>query len=467
MTQMYYQNDLPFFEPEIHNQNSDHGFSGKAVGEFPIIYFFMAKVWQLFGKSEWSYRLVQLIILFIGSFLLFRMLIPILGNAIRAGFISMIVVTSPMFIFYGPNFLPDAPALAFTFMAWFFIYHFLQSRKTFLLWIASLFLFLALTLKITTGTSFIAIGFWVLFESIFIKPENRIFKFNFVQHMPFLISLIATFGWYWYVNYYNDLHEGHFSVFGIWPIWRLNSEQIMKVVDGVRKIYFREYFWPPLQYATIVVWVFMLFKIRKIKPFYGFLLIVMPIASLAIYALWFQLLEAHDYYLISQMQSFIIIWIIFFIYLKDKRFWNHWTACIPLIAVFAVLANNGRYRHSERYMGWMNEHYKLHLEALTEIEPYFQKWGIEPNDKVISIPDNSMVGSLYYMNRIGYINFGNDFSREETFRKRINQGAKYLIVIDTTVLKQPAVQKFATDTIGRYRNVIAYRLKPPVTIRRL
>ena len=75
ITQMYYNHNLNFFEPEIQHQMSDGGVSGKTAGEFPIIYVAVAKIWQVFGKSEWSFRLFQLIILFSGLFLLFRMLI--------------------------------------------------------------------------------------------------------------------------------------------------------------------------------------------------------------------------------------------------------------------------------------------------------------------------------------------------------------------------------------------------------
>jgi hypothetical protein len=57
ITQMYYQHNLNFFQPEIQNQMGDGGISGKSAGEFPVIYFAVAKIWQIFGKSEWSFRL--------------------------------------------------------------------------------------------------------------------------------------------------------------------------------------------------------------------------------------------------------------------------------------------------------------------------------------------------------------------------------------------------------------------------
>lgn len=462
ITQMYYDYNLNFFQPEIQNQMSDEGVSGKTVGEFPVIYYAVAKIWHVIGKSEWSFRLFQLLILFSGIFLLFRILIPITGNAVRAGFISMLVFTSPMFVFFGPNFLPDAPALAFTFVAWFFLYQFTQKRRNITLWLSAAFFFLAISLKITTATSFIAIGAWVVIEALFMKPEKRVFRFRFVHYIPFLVSVILLVAWNYYVDYYDSLHKADFSFRGIWPIWGMAPGQFARIIDVLDKIYFKEFFSPPLQYATILVWLFMLIKIKKVAPFFRFLLVVMPLGFAAILALWFQVLEGHDYYLITQMQVLVMVWAIFFVYLKEKKFWNHPVVYILLLVVFGFLANDGMIRHKERYVGWMNDGYKLYMDALTQIGPYFEKWNIQPEDKVISIPDHSINASLYYMNRKGYTDFGSDFTQEATFRKRIYQGAKYLVINDTTILQQPLIQKFTQTFVGQYRNVKVYSLKPVI-----
>ena len=371
----------------------------------------------------------------------------------------MLVFTSPMFIFYGPNFLPDAPALTFTFCAWFFLYNFVKERKNYSLWFSALFFFLAISLKITAGTSFIAIGTWIIIEPFFIKKEDRIFYFKFKNYLPFFISMILMISWYWYVDLYNTLHQADYSYRGIWPIWKMTATQFQKIIDILDKIFFKEFFWPPLQYATFIIWLFLLIKIKKVASFFRFLLIVMPLGFAAILALWFQVLEGHDYYLITQIQVLVIVWAIFFVYLKEKKFWNHPIAYIILLVIFGFLANNGKLRHNARYEGWMNEGFKLHMEALTEIKPYFEKWNIKPDDKVISIPDNSINASLYYMERKGYTGFGNDFTKEEEFRKRIAQGAKFLVINDTSILQQPTIQEFATNIVGQYRNVKVFNLQ--------
>jgi hypothetical protein len=460
MTQMYYQYHVPFWQPEIQNQISDDGNSGKTAGEFPVIYYLMAKVWALFGKSEWLFRMFHLLILFSGLYLLFKMLIPVTGHAVKAGFISMLVMTSPVIIFYGPNFLPDAPALALVFIAWYFLYLFTQKRNTALLWISAVFFFLGIALKITVATSFLAIGSWIMLESLFLKNEKRIFKFRWIHYLPFVFAAILAGLWYGYVNYYTSLHKGSFSFMGIWPVWKMTSEQYHKIMDALDKIFFKEFFWPPLQYATIVIWFFLLTQIRKLAPFLRYMLILMPLGLLGILVLWFQVLEGHDYYMITQIQTLIVIWITFFIYLKKFRYARSPLILGALVVIFAVLAVNGRKRHLERYSGWMNEGYKLHMEALTTIQPLFDQCGVGANDLVISLPDPSINASLYYMNRKGYTDFASDFTREETFIERMNQGAKFLIINDTTIMVRPEISKFARYPLGNYKNIWVFDLKP-------
>lgn len=460
IARIYYQYNVPFLQPEIHNQISAQGLSGKSAGEFPVIYYTVAQLWKITGPSEASFRLLHLFLLFIGLLMLFRLLSDITGDSISAGFVSMLVFTSPMVIFYGPNFLPDVPSLSITFIAWFSLYRFSQSGKYRSLIFSALFFSLAISLKITSALSFIALGGWILLEMFFLKPSQRIFSFRWVQILPFVLGGFLVLVWYLYVEKYNALHGGSFSYHGIWPVWSMSGEQFTRITDALDKIWFKEFFWPPLQYATLVIWMFLIVNIRKLPLFLGYLLIVMPLGLLGILLLWFQVLEGHDYYMITQIQVLVVVWGAFVYYLRQLPAKFAIPRGLVMVILFLVLAQNGRVRHLARYEGWMNEGFKLHLEALTEIEPYFVTWGIEPEAKVISIPDPSINASLYYMNRKGYTNFASDFSREEEFKRRISQGAGFLIVNDSTLLNSDPVQKFTGYRIGEYRNLSVYDLRP-------
>jgi len=107
----------------------------------------------------------------------------------------------------------------------------------------------------------------------------------------------------------------------------------------------------------------------------------------------------------------------------------------------------------------MNEWYETKLQAVGELEPVLDSLNISVDDKVISIPDFSINATLYFMNRRGFTDFGSDFTKTETFYKRIEQGAKYLIINDSTILSKEYIKPFIYDKIGGYKNVLIYNIE--------
>ncbi len=455
----YYQYELPFLEPEMHNQFCNGGTSGKAVGEFPIIYYLVAQLWKILGKYEWVFRLVQVAIIFLGLFSLFLMLKKILKNQFLAGFISLLSFTSPMVVFYGPNFMPDVPALSFVFMAWYFVARFQDNRKPVNLWIGALAFCLSMLLKITSGISFIALGGWLLFELLFQKKEERVFNFNWKHFLPFVLIIFPVIAWYKYADYYNTINHGHFSHHGIWPIWNVTKEQFIRILDLVDKIFFKEYFLPYTQYATFIIWVYLLITIKKLKPVCRYFIIVLPLGLLVQLTLWFAVLDYHDYYLINLLVVLVAVWVVFLLQVTKLQARSKYIVCCILGIFFIWNALTCRERAKVRYVGWMNELYDKNYKALTQIEPSFEKWGVKKDDKVISMPDYTINGTLYYMNRKGYTGFGSDLSKTETFYKRIGQGAKYLVISDSTILDRECLKPFLKNKVGEFKNVSVYNLQ--------
>jgi hypothetical protein len=454
----YYQDSVPFYEPAVHNQWCDGGYSGKTAGEFPIVYYVVAKIWKITGYNIFIFRLVQILILFTGLYLLFRSSQFFFDNRFWAGFVSLLIFTSPMVVFYGPNFLPDVPALSFVFIAWFFISKFLVNRNQSSIWFSALFFSLSMLLKITSGLSFIAFGGWILFELIFQKEKERIFNFKLAQIIPFILVVPVVGAWYWYVEYYNGLHGGQVSYHGIWPVWEMTKEQYLRIIDALNKIYFKELFLPYTQYLTLAVWVYLLVTMKKLPPVLRYFIIVLPIGMLVELLLWFQVLEGHDYYTINLLVVFVAVWAVFFYSLKQTKLITHPVFYVIGLGFLIFNLVTCQTRIETRYTGWMNSMYVDRMKALTEIEPYFNKLGIARDMKVISIPDYTINASLFYMNRKGYTEFASDFSKPETFYSRIEQGAKYLIVNDTTILHKPELQPFINKKVGEFKNISVYDL---------
>jgi hypothetical protein len=454
----YYQDNLPFLQPEMHNQFCDQGNSGKAVGEFPVIYYFVGQLWKLFGKQEWIFKLVHLTILFFGLYALFLGASRIIKNRFFAGFLSLLVFTSPMLVYYGLNFLPDVPALSFVFIAWYFMLRFTDQRKMVSLWVAAAFFCLAMLLKITSALSFIALGGWILYELIFQKENARIFRFRWVHFLPFSLVILFVFAWYWYAGHYNNLHGGHFSYHGIWPVWEMSKDQFHRIIDALDKIYFKELFLPFTQYVTGILWLALILFYRKLTPVFRYFMLVLPAGFIMQNLLWFQVLEGHDYYVINLLVVLVAVWIVFLTRATRLKRKYQYMLSVVLAAFLIWNALTCQERARLRYEGWMNEMYNNHFKALNEIQPIFEEWGIQPDDKVISIPDYTINGSLYFMNRKGYTDFGSDFSKRETYFNRMEQGAKYLIINDSTVLNRDVIQPFIVDKIGQYKNVFVYDL---------
>lgn len=455
----YYNYNNSLLEPQIHNQFCDGGMSGKTAGEFPLIYFAVAKLWKIFGVHEWIFRLVQLLILFLGLFALFEISSYFLKNQFWAGFVSLLLFTSPMVVFYGINFLPDGPSLAMMFIGWFFVLRFHQSRKSSWLWIAAFFFTFAVVTKITSAISLIAFAGWILFEWIFQKKERRIINYDIRQVAPFVAIIVASLAWYLYVSYFNRLHQGEISYFGIWPVWQMTSKQFLEIKDAVDKIFFKEYMNPYLQYLTVLLWIGLIVRFRRNSLLQNWGLVILPLGALGILMLWFQVLNAHDYYLITLLVLFAFVWLSVFVSAKDYRWMKHPLMYVLLFSIFSYNVFTCQKQLANRYQGWMNDWFVNNLQALGELEPKLEELHIGKNDRVISIPDPSVTASLYFMNRPGYTDFGSDFTKEEEFKKRISQGAKYLIVNDSTILKNAVIQPFIMKPVGRYKNVYLFDLR--------
>lgn len=115
----YYQNGMKFFTPETHNLTSDGGTSGKAAtSEVPLLYFFVALLYKIFGYHEYIYRLLNTAIFLSGLFYLHKIFRLFISDAFWSIGFALIFFTSPVLVFYGNNFLTNSSALALSIIGW-------------------------------------------------------------------------------------------------------------------------------------------------------------------------------------------------------------------------------------------------------------------------------------------------------------------------------------------------------------
>ena len=122
----YYNVSMNFFEPRIQRFNNDDGITGL---EFPIIYYTAAMLYKIFGFHDFYLRIISLIIISSGLIFFFILTNRFIKNTILSTIIVSAVILSPVLMFYSANFMPDAPGLGFTLIAWFFFFRFLDTDK--------------------------------------------------------------------------------------------------------------------------------------------------------------------------------------------------------------------------------------------------------------------------------------------------------------------------------------------------
>ena len=122
----YYQDGLNPFKPRLHNQFNTNGVT---LGEGPILYYAVSVLYAIFGADETVYRGFWLLIWIVGLFHLFKLLRKLLQDDFWAVMITSTVFTVPVIVFYVPNFLPNTPAMAFVFMAWYYFYRYTEDKK--------------------------------------------------------------------------------------------------------------------------------------------------------------------------------------------------------------------------------------------------------------------------------------------------------------------------------------------------
>ena len=212
------------------------------------------------------------------------------------------------------------------------------------------------------------------------------------------------------------------------------------------------------------------------------ILFIKRILVLLYLLLWFNALDNHDYYLINPIVLPLVIFISFFMLLKNNYQKIFKSKKLKIVLSFLLFfnivyaSNNLKMRHwnimninKEKILPitfkseiafWDYIRWGVNTNFYT-IENFNRNLGIKSGDLVISLPDNSINISLYLMNQKGYNNFVDKLHDSTAIADRINLGAKYLFISDSSVYNNIHVLPFLKFPLGSYNNSISvFNLQP-------
>jgi hypothetical protein len=189
------------------------------------------------------------------------------------------------------------------------------------------------------------------------------------------------------------------------------------------------------------------------------IIILTALGVAAYFMAFFRVFDVHDYYLIT----IFCLPILLFIAISDiieKKQWMvkktyQFTIGTFIIILFGYAAYKSAYEQNYRYFG---KDYNTFNKDYYDVEPYLRSIGIKRDDLVVSVPDQSPNVTLYLMNQIGFTECYNT----ESFNINhfvYGEGAKYLIIADSSYLHNPLYQPFckAENKIGEYKSISIYK----------
>ena len=467
-----YANGATLLSPET-NFISNAG-NQKAAAEFPIVYFVVGKIWCIFGKYEWLAKLISFSTLFYALALFGKVVDHFYKNQRKTLIFIGIIFSSPVLIYYSDTLLPNVFAFAFLLYASYFLYALLiEKRKN--SWIYfTLFLTMAILIKVTVLIAVLTFCGAALFYYLF--HERNLFSTNRRNFLMILgsfgVALLCTYFWYTYAIKYNEKYSSTLFSTTIRPIWEVDAQRRKEIWDLIWKYQFDMLYHHIILIPSILFVLYLAIR-KKISAFFIWAIIIGLLGLTTYFILWFWVFDVHDYYLIEAL-FFPLIFLFVSIFKFNDIFENHkktlWiisytfiTATILQVISYTQIAfgNDNVITKNTFFVskfvkgnwGYFHWYHGDHLKKLQDQTSEIQEI-IKKDDTVLCITDPSPNIQLYTIKRFGYTlqNFFDGGDKKVRIGELINKGADFMLVVgpeplDSAVLNYTEVEVYAKNNI--------------------
>ncbi len=426
---------MNIFQPRSDNRGQYSGITGM---EFPIVNYFIAIGYEVFGVHHWVERTVLLLFSFvgiIGCFYFVRELFHVQWLAFGGAFF---LAFSPLYSYYSIVVLPDEPSVAFMIVALFFLQRDMNRRDT----VPSLSFLLALTIaaliKVYAFLLLLPAAFYFVYPG---KDRSQRAK----SAMSLLLSLALVAAWYLYARYLSEVH--HNTDFRLESNFPYSPSLIPHIL---RKVFVQ---WLPELYINYPAFVFFLLgcvALGRVENKEVRTLLWLYLIPFAVYFVFFlPMFDIHDYYAIPLLPVLVVITVLGLKRIPDHSKTMRWVpgVAVTLLLIVPVV---GSVRSLSRFEGaYIDPDLMASEQALDNAIP-------DRKALVIAAHDDSPSIYLYFMHRKGW--HATDAVSASDFRQMIRDGAKYLVSDSRTLEERLDVRDHLTEvsSFGRFK---IFRLK--------
>jgi hypothetical protein len=451
----YLKTGAPLWEPGLLCLYSH---DGKTASEFPAVYYALSFVWKYAGKQEFLLRLFNLTVFFVGVYHLLLMFKKSLLRWHISVIAVLFIITSPVIVYYANNFLPDISAMALAFIALRYSYEYLSNHRNERLVKATIFYTLSALLKISyfiyPAAFFVAVLVTQFSNNKMHKELKRLFVY-------FLFSLIVCGSWMYYVVWYNRIHTGYFlSTYKAY--WMLDESYIQSVWKHILEYW---YGWHLTVFAVFGLF-FSLLLILDFKKYVsltaGVWGILAALAGFAYLILFFGQLHDHDYYILTIIPAFALLFMNMLSLITQQLPLNYAKTLVALVVGIFLYKNLFYTQNFVRWRYWdssINDPYARVGIKLLHADKELTNAGISEDARLVFVPDDGYSGCTYFTNRFGWqlgSNYENELTRITAFKE---QGASHLVIIDTALFSHAGLLAYTDSVVLKTPNYIVYSLK--------
>lgn len=458
IAQNYYQVDMNFFKPRIQRFAGNDGITGV---EFPIIYYTAAVLYKCFGFNDAFLRIISLLVVSAGFLFFYLLANRFLKNSIFSMLITLSAVFSPVLLYYSANFMPDAPALGFTLMAWYFLMRYAEDEKN-----SSLILFVACATMGGLIKSISVMCFLVVFCLLVLDVLNvfknggrvQLFKHKLKLLLGLIVGLAIVVSWYAYAKWLTA--AGGNNSFNMGTVIVQDKEGLALVYEMVSNVWLFQYYSYETYVLLLSALAFVVLTIRKANRVLVFTTLFYLLGSACYVYLFLTQFRYHDYYVIAVLPCafFMLLLLADGIRKLSLRVSYLLGFAFAVVLVFNMkecivnCKENYFYRYNSRiYLGGDYRPYY-------DLAPRLKELGLTRKDKVVSAFDDSYSNSLYFMDQPGYTVEGCYVG--DTIQHAIDApGVRYLVVNDSAKFNKVFPNNFSKQVVLTHRGLFVYKLK--------
>ena len=425
----FYEEGMNVFQPRVDNRGQYSGITGV---EFPVVNYFIAMGYEVFGLHSYVERTVLLLFSFIVIIACYSFIGELFGKQWLAFAGAFFLSFSPLFSYYSIVVLPDVPSLALMFMALYFLLHDRTNESAFPSVGFLISITVAALVKIYAFIIMLPAGYYYIY-----KRPNRSDKLNSLLLLS--VSFVIVLLWYLYARYLSEVH--HNFDFRLEPNFPYSAALIPQVLKKVFVQWLPELYINYPAFILFLVGCYALGRTSSSATKTFLWLYLLPFAAYFVFFL--PMFDIHDYYAMPVLPALVVISVLGLKTVSEYAQQKRWVAGMA-IGLLVIVPIVGSVRALSRFEGATID------EDLMAIEHCLDKALPDKQALVIAANDDSPSIYLYFMHRKGWHATASTSTKE--FQRMIQDGARYLICDSRNLEAREDIRPHITEiaTCGRF-----------------